>query len=112
MRIRKLFLTAFIVMLAGVIGSAGPQDIQKKSDGQTTVQEPLVGKKICGYPRPEGVPQEVWENACEACTSVPVGPGSLDRRHADQPLVRRRLRDPDQGRARARRTRPAPSGTS
>ena len=72
MRIRKLFFTGLIVMLAGVMGSAGSQDVQKKAGGEAT--DTLVGKKICGYPRPEGVPVEVWENACEACTSVPVSP--------------------------------------
>ena len=73
MRMTRLFCTGLIVLLAGVVGTAGPQDA-KQQTGAQTIQPELYGKKICGWPRPEGVPNEVWENACEACTSVPTSP--------------------------------------
>jgi dipeptidase len=75
MRFARLVLTGFIVLLAGAVGTAGMQ-APAQAPGTVTVQdvEETFGRKICGYPRPEGVPQEVWENACEACTSVPVAP--------------------------------------
>jgi len=72
-RMTRLFCTGLIVLLAGVVGTAGPQDA-KLQTGTQTIQPELYGKKICGWPRPEGVPNEVWENACEACTSVPTSP--------------------------------------
>jgi dipeptidase len=74
MRRRGLFILGFVLLLVGLIGAVGSQDVQKPSTGQTALPDQFVGKKICGYPRPEGVPVEVWENACEACTSVPVSP--------------------------------------
>jgi dipeptidase len=74
MRKRGLFLLGFILLLAGVIGAVSSQGVPKASGGQVAQDDQFVGKKICGYPRPEGVPIEVWENACEACTSVPVSP--------------------------------------
>ncbi|MBP1636879.1 MAG: peptidase dipeptidase [Acidobacteria bacterium] len=75
MRIQKLFLTGFLVASMGLLATAGTQDQQQKaSGGQAPAADRWAGKKICGYPRPEGVPQEAWENACEACTSVPTSP--------------------------------------
>lgn len=73
MRIQKLFLTGILVASMGLLGSAGTQD-QQKAGSEAAPAEQWSGKKICGYPRPDGVPQEVWENACEACTSVPTSP--------------------------------------
>ena len=69
MRMTRLFLTAFIVLIAGAAGQAVPQDATTQ-DGSQALQPPYYGKKICGFPRPDGVPEEVWENACEACTSM------------------------------------------
>jgi len=74
MRRRALFIAGFIVLLAGIIGAGGSQDVTKPFGGKVSQDDQWVGKKICGYPRPEGVPVEVWENACEACTSMPVSP--------------------------------------
>jgi dipeptidase len=74
MRKPGLFILGFVLLLAGVIGAAKSQDVQKPPAAQSVLPDEWVGKKICGYPRPEGVPIEVWENACEACTSVPVSP--------------------------------------
>ena len=74
MRRRGLFILGFLLLAVGLIGAVGSQDGQKPSAVQEALPDEWVGKKICGYPRPEGVPVEVWENACEACTSVPVSP--------------------------------------
>jgi dipeptidase len=67
-------MLGFILLAVGLIGAVGSQDVQKPSAVQGALPNEWVGKKICGYPRPEGVPVEVWENACEACTSVPTSP--------------------------------------
>jgi dipeptidase len=74
MRRRGLFILGFVLLLVGMIGAVGSQDVQKPSAVPRALPDEWVGKKICGFPRPEGVPVEVWENACEACTSVPVSP--------------------------------------
>jgi dipeptidase len=74
MRMHKILLSGLIVLLAGTVGMAGRQNAPKTSGNAVSQSDVFVGKKICGYPRPEGVPVEVWENACEACTSVPVSP--------------------------------------
>ncbi len=74
MRRRGLFMLGFILLAVGLIGAASSQDVQKPSAVQGALPDEWLGKKICGYPRPEGVPVEVWENACEACTSVPTSP--------------------------------------
>jgi dipeptidase len=74
MRSRGLLVLGFILLAVGLIGAVGSQETQKPSSAQGALPDEWVGKKICGYPRPEGVPVEVWENACEACTSVPVSP--------------------------------------
>jgi dipeptidase len=62
------------VLIAGVVGVAGPQNTQRGSVSPTSQADVLDGKKLCGWPPPEGVPEELWANACEACTSVPVSP--------------------------------------
>jgi len=72
-RMTRLFLTALIVFMAGAAGMAIPQDAATQ-DGSQALQKQYYGKKICGYPKPDGVPDEVWENACEACTSMPTSP--------------------------------------
>jgi len=74
MRRRGLFILGFILLAVGLISAVGSQDVQKPSAVLGALPDEWVGKKICGYPRPEGVPVEVWENACEACTSVPTSP--------------------------------------
>lgn len=74
MRLRRVLIAGLIVALAGVMGVARGQDGPQGTGVAASAPQVLDGKKICGYPRPEGVPQEVWENACEACTSVPVTP--------------------------------------
>jgi dipeptidase len=75
MRMNKLLLTGLLVLSMGLLGTAGSQDQQQNTGTSTAAAaDGWVGKKICGYPRPEGVPEEVWENACEACTSVPTAP--------------------------------------
>jgi dipeptidase len=74
MRRRGLFIFAFLLLAIGLIGAVGSQDVPKPSGVQSALPDQWIGKKICGYPRPEGVPIEVWENACEACTSVPTSP--------------------------------------
>ena len=74
MRRRGLFMLGFVLLAVGLIGAAGSQDVQKPSAVQGALPDEWVGKKNAGYPRPEGVPIEVWENACEACTSVPTSP--------------------------------------
>lgn len=71
---RKLLCTGLVALLCGVVGAARPQDPQSKSNGTIDASQAYAGKKICGFPRPEGVPVEVWENSCEACTSVPTSP--------------------------------------
>jgi dipeptidase len=63
-----------IVALAGAFGASSGTGLLAQSGGTAVVQDAYPGKKICGWPRPSGVPQEVWENACEACTSVPTSP--------------------------------------
>lgn len=72
MRMSKYLWTAAAVLLAGAVGTAGTQKPAANAAAAALVDD--YGKKICGYPRPDGVPQEVWENACEACTSMPVSP--------------------------------------
>ncbi len=74
MRRHSLVLAGFLVVTAGLVGVAGRQSAPAGQGAQAAQASEFVGKKICGYPRPEGVPVEVWENACEACTSVPVAP--------------------------------------
>lgn len=74
MRSVRIVLTGFAVLLAGVLGGGGTLSGVAAPADPAVQQQDLSGKKICGYPRPEGVPEEVWENACEACTSVPVTP--------------------------------------
>ncbi|HEY3384785.1 MAG TPA: C69 family dipeptidase [Vicinamibacterales bacterium] len=74
MRLRKFILAALIVAVAGTVGTAGQPTGSQQTAGKALQSDQWQGKKICGYPRPEGVPPEVWENACEACTSVPVSP--------------------------------------
>ncbi len=74
MRTQKLLVTGLIVLTAGAMTMAGPQDPRQAAGGAASVMETWGGKKICGFPRPAGVPQEIWENACESCTSVPVSP--------------------------------------
>jgi dipeptidase len=74
MRRRGLFILGVLLLAVGLIGAVGSQDVQKPSAVAGALPDEWLGKKICGYPRPEGVPVEVWENACEACTSVPVSP--------------------------------------
>ncbi|MCX6552347.1 MAG: C69 family dipeptidase [Acidobacteria bacterium] len=74
MRRSSRLVALFIVVLAGAVGLTGAPGVLAQSGGAVSQQDELSGKKICGYPRPSGVPQEVWENACEACTSVPVSP--------------------------------------
>ncbi len=74
MRLQRLLVTGLIVLTAGAMSMAGRQDTRQAPGTRAASADSPYGKKICGYPRPEGVPQEVWENACEACTSVPVSP--------------------------------------
>ncbi len=74
MRLHTLLIAGVMVVSVGVAGSARQQDVRRTSDAGAGVAGVPAGKKICGYPRPEGVPPEVWEDACEACTSVPVSP--------------------------------------
>ena len=73
MRTLKILLTVLLVATIGLVAVAARQSPPAQG-GQSLQAGEFVGKKICGYPRPEGVPTEVWENACEACTSVPVAP--------------------------------------
>jgi len=68
MRRHTLIVIGLLVIAAGVT-TAGRQEGRQSPAGAIP-----TGKKICGYPRPAGVPVEVWEDACEACTSVPVSP--------------------------------------
>ncbi len=74
MRTFKYVLTGVVVLLTGTVGVAGPQAPAGRANEAASAQVEFYGKKICGYPRPDGVPQEVWENACEACTSMPTSP--------------------------------------
>ncbi len=90
MRLNTLLLTGLIVVSVGVASATGPQDAQNAPSRAVSAAGAPTGKKICGYPRPEGVPQEVWEDACEACTSVPVSPeassdGTLTSHSCDGP---------------------------
>ncbi len=110
-RMTRLFLTAFIVLIAGAAGQAVPQDARTQ-DGSQALQQPYYGKKICGYPRPDGRARGGLGERVRGVHVHADQPRGVGRRHADEPLVRRRLRDPDQGRARHRRTRPARSATS
>jgi dipeptidase len=71
----RSFLTALIVFVAGAAGVAGLAVPQVPvPDGSQALEKQYYGKKICGYPKPDGVPDEVWENACQACTSMPTSP--------------------------------------
>jgi dipeptidase len=74
MRMHKLLLTGFIVLTAGLVGSAGQQEARKAPGAGVDQAIASSPRKICGYPRPTGVPEEVWEATCDACTSVPVAP--------------------------------------
>jgi dipeptidase len=69
----RLVFTGLIVLLAGVVGTAGPKEATQQSGAQV-IEPQIYGKKICGWPKPEGVSDEVWQNACEACTSMPTSP--------------------------------------
>jgi dipeptidase len=85
----RLFLIGLIVLVVGAAGMAVPQEAGRQ-DGTRVVQPQSSGKKICGWPKPEGVPQEAWEAACEACTSVPTTPeasadGALTSHSCDGP---------------------------
>ena len=71
---RKLFFIGLIVLLTGVAGAARQQGAAQKPGDQVTPAQDMTYKKICGFPRPEGVPLEVWEATCDACTSVPTSP--------------------------------------
>jgi dipeptidase len=72
-RMTRFLFTGLIVLLAGVVGTAGPQEATQQSGAQV-IEPQIYGKKICGWPKPEGVSDEVWQNACEACTSMPTSP--------------------------------------
>jgi dipeptidase len=72
-RMPKLIVTGLVVLLAGAVGSAVPQEAARQ-DGSQAISSQYYGKKICGWPRPAGVTQDAWEDACEACTSVPTSP--------------------------------------
>ena len=73
MRHTRLLLIGLIVMMTATAGMAIPQSAGPQGGAQV-VEPQTYGKKICGWPRPAGVSQEDWENACEACTSVPTSP--------------------------------------
>jgi dipeptidase len=90
MRRQSLLLAGFLIVTACLVGVAGRQFAQADRGVQAAQDSDFTGKKICGYPRPEGVPVEVWENACQACTSVPVAPeastdGTLTSHSCDGP---------------------------
>ena len=91
MRMRRVLVTGLVVLLAGAVGGADPQaPAPAGQDDQQALQPSYYGKKICGFPKPDGVPQEVWENACEACTSMPTSPeasadGTLTSHSCDGP---------------------------
>jgi len=69
----RLLLIGLIVLMTATAGMALPQSAGPQGGAQV-VEPQTYGKKICGWPRPAGVSQEDWENACEACTSVPTSP--------------------------------------
>jgi len=69
----RLLLIGLIVLMTATAGMAIPQSAGPQGGAQV-VEPQTYGKKICGWPRPAGVSQEDWENACEACTSVPTSP--------------------------------------
>jgi dipeptidase len=69
----RLLVIGLIVLMAGTAGMALPQGGGQQGGAQV-VEPQTYGKKICGWPRPAGVSQEDWEDACEACTSVPTSP--------------------------------------
>jgi len=69
----RAVVIGLIVLLAGAVGAAVPQ-APSGQDGGQAIEPSHLGKKICGWPRPDDVPEEVWENACTACTSVPTSP--------------------------------------
>ena len=73
MRRTRLLLIGLIVLMTATAGMAIPQSAGPQGGAQV-VEPQTYGKKICGWPRPAGVSQEDWENACEACTSVPTSP--------------------------------------
>jgi dipeptidase len=90
MRIASRLVIGVAAVLAGTMGVALAQ-VTPAGQGQgTKVQDGFRGKKICGYPRPAGVPEEVWEASCESCTSVPTSPeastdGTLTSHSCDGP---------------------------
>lgn len=72
MKTHHLFAVGLLVVVIGLVGTAARQAIT--TPGVVSKVDGVAGKKICGYPRPSGVPEEVWEATCDACTSVPVSP--------------------------------------
>lgn len=70
----RAIVIGLIVLVAGAVGGAVSQAPSGQEGRQAIEPSSYAGKKICGWPRPDGVPEEVWENACEACTSVPTSP--------------------------------------
>src|SRR5512136_2797696 len=70
MRSRKLLLLLFVLVLGGLVGIAeGPQQPVQIQQGTQVIGNP---KKMCGWPPPAGVSAAEYENACFACTSMPV----------------------------------------
>jgi dipeptidase len=70
MRSRTLLLLFFILILGGFVGIAeAPQQQGDQQQGTRVVGNP---KKMCGWPPPAGVAEADYENACLACTSMPV----------------------------------------
>ena len=70
MRSRKLLLLFFVLVLGGLVGIAeAPQQQAQNQQGTQLIGNP---KKMCGWPPPSGVSAAEYENACSACTSMPV----------------------------------------
>ena len=100
MRRRGLFMLGFVLLAVGVIGAVELAG-RAETVGRAGSPARRVGRQEdLRLPPPRGC---AGRSLGERLRGVHVGarqPRDLRGRHADQPLLRRRLRDPDQGGAR------------
>jgi len=72
-RMTRLFLAALIVSWLAAAGMAVPREAAPQT-GRRPCRSSTTARRSAATPKPDGVPDEVWENACQACTSMPTSP--------------------------------------
>ena len=110
MRPRHFIFLVLIVLVAGAVGTVSTQAPVSQASSPAQTRRPgaesVAGQEDVRLAAAAGRAAEEWANMCESCTSMPVTP-EASATDADEPLVRRRLRDPHQGGARQDVSRPA-----